>query len=102
MENSKCSCFLHESKSRNYEEKKALCNRLSRIEGQVRGVRAMLERDAYCPEILTQVSAISAALSSFSKELLGTHIKECVAKDIKEGNDQTVDELVAMLYKLMK
>ena len=102
MEEKCCQCYIHDKKSRSNDEKKALINRLSRIEGQVRGLRAMLEKDAYCPDILTQASAVSAALNSFSKELLASHIKGCVANDIKAGNEETVDELVATLYKLMK
>ena len=77
-------------------------NRLLRIEGQIRGIRAMLEKDAYCPDILTQTSAASAALNSFNKELLSSHIKGCVARDIKDGNDETIDELVVTLHKLLK
>ena len=87
---------------RGEDEKKALVNRLSRIEGQVRGVKAMVENDAYCADILVQVSAISAALGSFNKELLAEHIRTCVKEDIKNGNDEKVDELVALLGKLMK
>ena len=102
MEEKCCQCYIHDKKYRNEEEKRALVNRLSRIEGQVRGLRAMLERDAYCPDILTQTSAVVAALNSFNKELLASHIKGCVARDIKSGNDKTIDELVATLYKLMK
>ena len=102
MEENCCQCYIHDKKSRSEDEKRTLANRLSRIEGQVRGLRAMLERDAYCPDILTQSSAVIAALNSFNKELLASHIKGCVANDIKGGNDETVDELVATLYKLMK
>ena len=83
-------------------EKKALLTRLSRIEGQVRGVRAMVEDDRYCVDIVTQVSAIQAALNGFNKELLARHIKTCVSEDIKEGNEQAVDELCELLKKLMK
>lgn len=90
------------TKKRGDEEKKALINRLSRIEGQVRGVRAMVEKDAYCADILIQVSAISAALGSFNKELLGEHIRTCVKDDIENGNGEKVDELVALLGRLMK
>lgn len=81
---------------------KALLNRLSRIEGQVRGVRGMVEKNAYCPDIITQVTAITAALNAFNKELLASHIKTCVVTDIKAGKDDTVDELVAVLQKLMR
>ena len=77
-------------------------NRLRRIEGQVRGVQKMLEDGAYCPDILVQVSAINSALNSFSKTLLGSHIKSCVADDIREGKDETIDELVEVLQKVMK
>ena len=79
-----------------------MSNRLSRIEGQVRGVRKMVEEDVYCPDILIQVSAINAALNSFNKVLLAEHIRSCVADDIREGKDETIDELVGVLQKLMK
>ena len=84
------------------KEYKDLMNRLSRIEGQVRGIKGMLEKDAYCPEILVQVSAVNAALNSFNKVLLANHIRTCVADDIREGKDETVDELVKVLQKLMR
>lgn len=90
------------TKMRSEEEKRALINRLSRIEGQVRGVKAMVEKDAYCADVVTQVSAISAALSSFNKELLGEHIRTCVATDVKEGNGEKLDELIELLGKLLK
>ena len=92
----------HKHKERTPEEMKALINRLNRIEGQVRGVRKMVEDDRYCIDILTQVSAIQSALNSFNKELLGQHIKSCVVHDIREGKDEVVDELVCALQKLMK
>ena len=87
---------------RSEEEKKALINRLSRIEGQIRGIRAMVEKDAYCADVLTQVSAVSAALGSFNRELLDSHIRTCVADGIKNGDDEKLDELMALLGKLMK
>lgn len=89
-------------KQRESKEYKDLINRLSRIEGQVRGVKKMIEEDRYCIDILTQVSAVQAALNSFNKVLLSNHIKSCVVDDIKAGNDATVDELCATLQKLMK
>ena len=95
-------CCTHKTKERGAEELRSLQNRLSRIEGQIRGVRGMLEKDAYCTDILMQVAAVNAALNAFSKELLATHIKTCVTEDIKAGKDETVDELVAILQKLMK
>lgn len=95
-------CCCGKTKSRSETEYKDLMNRLSRIEGQVRGVKNMLDRDAYCVDILTQVSAINAALNSFSKVLLANHIKSCVVDDIRAGKDEVVDELVATLQKLMK
>lgn len=87
---------------RSEKEQTALINRLSRIEGQIRGIKGMIEADAYCTDILTQVSAVTAALNSFNKELLATHIKTCVADDIKAGKDETVDELVSTLQRLMR
>lgn len=92
----------HKTKERSAAEYKSLVNRLSRIEGKVRGIRGMLERDAYCPDILVQVAAVNAALNAFNKELLGNHIRTCVARDIREGRDETMDELLAVLQKLMK
>ena len=89
-------------KKRGEEEFKSLMNRLKRIEGQVRGVEKMLENDAYCPDILTQVSAINSALNSFNKELLASHMKSCVINDIRAGKDEAIDELVATLQKIMK
>ena len=99
MEN---NCCCHKTKVRSEEEYKTLINRLNRIEGQVRGVKKMVESNAYCTDILTQVSAIQAALNGFNKELLANHIRTCVADDIKNGKDATIDELVQTLQKLMK
>ena len=90
------------TKERPEEEVKRLIHRLSRIEGQIRGIRGMVERSAYCTDVLAQVAAASAALNAFSKELLAQHIRTCVARDIREGRDETIDELVATLQKLMK
>jgi len=90
------------TKHRDEDELRTLTNRLSRIEGQVRGVKKMLEDEAYCTDILTQISAIQAALNAFNKELLANHIKSCVVTDIRAGNDEVVDDLVATLHKLMK
>ncbi len=101
MEEKHC-CACHKTKERTEEERRLLINRLNRIEGQVRGLRGMVERDSYCPEILVQVSAVTAALNSFQKELLATHIRTCVAEDIRQGKDEVIDELVATLQKLMK
>ncbi|MBQ8470142.1 MAG: metal-sensing transcriptional repressor, partial [Clostridia bacterium] len=82
--------------------KKKLINRLSRIEGQIRGLKGMVENDAYCPEVLTQAAAANAALNAFNRELLEAHIRGCVAEDIKDGNDETIEELVKLLQKMMK
>lgn len=100
MEERKECC--HKTKKRTEKEYKDLVNRLSRIEGQVRGIKRMVEEDAYCPKILIQVSAVNAALNSFNKVLLAEHIRSCVAEDIRKGNDEIIDELVATLQKLMK
>ena len=96
------NCPCQKTKHRTDEEIRTLQNRLSRIEGQVRGVRGMVERDAYCVDILTQVAAISAALNAFNRELLANHIRTCVATDLKEGRDEVGDELLETLQKLMK
>ena len=95
-------CCHQKTKHRSAEEQKSLANRLSRIEGQVRGLRDMLQKDAYCTDILVQVSAVNAALNSFRKELLATHIRTCVAEGIRRGDDEVIDELVTTLQKLMK
>lgn len=95
-----CHCERH--KHRSEEEVAALQRRLSRIEGQVRGIRGMVERDAYCTDILTQISAVQSALSAVSRELLASHIRTCVVEDIRGGKDEVIDELVATLQKLMK
>lgn len=101
MEEEKC-CGCHKTKERTEKEYKDLINRLSRIEGQVRGIRRMLDEDCYCPDIMTQVAAVNAALTSFNKVLLANHIRTCVANDIRQGNDETIDELITTLGKVMK
>lgn len=95
-------CCCHKTKERSDKEYRDLINRLNRIEGQIRGIKGMVEKDAYCIDILTQVAAANAALNSFNKVLLANHIKTCVTDDIKEGNNEKVDELVETLKKLMK
>ena len=98
---SECVCHSRK-KVRDENEHKDLLNRLSRIEGQIRGLRKMVEEDAYCVDIITQTQAASSALNSFSKELLSRHIKTCVTEDIKAGESESVDELCALVAKLMK
>lgn len=95
-------CCCKKTKERTEEEYKSLIHRLNRIEGQIRGIKGMIENNAYCTDVLTQSSAVSAAINAFNKELLSNHIKTCVAQDIKDGKNETVDELVATLQKLMK
>ena len=92
----------HKKKERSEKEYKDLIHRLNRIEGQVRGIKKMVESDTYCTDILVQVSAVNAALNSFNKVLLANHIRTCVANDIREGKEETIDELVATLQKLMR
>lgn len=99
MEEKTC---CHKTKQRTEEERKSLVNRLSRIEGQIRGIRGMVEKDAYCTDILVQAAAVNAALNAFNKELLAQHIRTCVAQDIRDGKDETIEELVKTLQKLMK
>lgn len=104
MEKKKC-CHCGESKKtkeRSPAEYRALMNRIKRIQGQLRGIEGMLEKNAYCTDILVQVAAANAALNSFSRELLANHIKSCVAQNIREGNDEVIDELINTLQKLMK
>ncbi|MCR5272722.1 MAG: metal-sensing transcriptional repressor [Lachnospiraceae bacterium] len=96
-----CGCEIRHKK-RTEEEKKMLMTRLKKIEGQVRGIEKMIDSDTYCPDILIQVSAVTSALNSFNKELLACHIKSCVAGDIRAGKDEAIDELCAVLKKLMK
>ena len=95
-----CCCTRHTDRSE--ADRKKLINRLKRIEGQIRGIIGMLENDAYCNDILIQSAAVNAAVNSFNKELLAIHIRTCVDRDIREGKDETIDELVATLQKLMK
>ena len=95
-------CCRHKTKERSEKEYRDLLNRLSRIEGQVRGVRHMLETNAYCADILVQVAAVNAALNSFNKVLLANHIRTCVSDDIRAGHDESVDELLNILQKLMR
>ncbi len=90
------------TKNRPEEEAKRLINRLSRIEGQIRGIRGMVERNAYCTDILAQTAAANAALNAFSRELLAKHIRTCVASDIRAGKDETIEDLIAILQKFMK
>ena len=98
----RCCYCMEKHTLRSQEQKKALINRLKRIEGQVRGVQQMLENDAYCNDILVQSSAISAAMNAFNREILAAHIHSCVVRDIQEGHDEVVDELVSTIQKLMK
>ncbi len=90
------------TKERSPQEYKSLINRLNRIEGQIRGIKGMIEKHAYCPDILIQSAAVNAAINAFNKELLSNHIKTCVVNDIRSGKDETIEELLATLQKLMK
>jgi CsoR family transcriptional regulator, copper-sensing transcriptional repressor len=87
---------------RSEEQKKKLLNRLKRIEGQVRGIQNLIEQNAYCNDVLIQSAAVNAAMNAFNRELLASHIRSCVARDIREGKDEVIDELVATLQKLMR
>ena len=100
MKQTVCAC--ERKKIRDDSERRDLMNRLKRIEGQVRGLQRMLEEDAYCPEILTQASAVNSALNSFCRVLLTNHLRTCVSEDIRAGDDAAIDEFVKMLQKLMK
>lgn len=102
MEPKKCCCCSQRKKERTPEEYTKLIHRLNRIEGQIRGIRGMVENNAYCPDILMQSAAVTAAMNAFNKELLASHIHTCVAQDIRDGKDEVIDELVSTLQKLMK
>ncbi len=102
MDEANNCCCGEKTKIRSPEEYKKLINRLNRIEGQVRGLKGMIERNAYCTDILIQSSAVTAAINAFNKELLANHIRTCVADNIREGKDDVIDELVSTLQKLMK
>jgi len=99
MEKENCGC---RTTHRSEEERKCLVNRLSRIEGQIRGIKGMLEKDAYCADILTQSAAVTAAMNAFNRELLSSHIHSCVVRDIRAGDEAAADELASLLQKLMK
>ena len=94
--------LMPRSKKRTPEEEKRLLNRLSRIEGQVRGLKCMVENGAYCTDVVNQAAAAAAALNAFSREVLGVHIRTCVADDIREGHDEVIDDLLRTLQKLIK
>lgn len=96
------ACCSGRKKEREEQEYKKLINRLNRIEGQIRGIKKMVENDIYCTDILVQSAAVSAAINAFNKELLAQHIKSCVVDDIRDGRDEVIDELLAALQKLMK
>ena len=97
-----CGDTHAKTKERTDKERRDLMNRLKRIEGQVRGIQNMLENDAYCADILVQVAAVNAALNSFNKVLLANHVRTCVADNIRQGNDEVIEELVTLLQKLMR
>lgn len=102
IESTACEHCKQRTKERSNKEYKDMMNRLSRIEGQIRGIKGMVEKDCYCTDILVQVAAVNAALNSFNRVLLENHIKTCVTQDIKEGKEGTIDELIDILKKLMK
>ncbi len=100
-EENRCECCVRK-KERKPEEYRQLINRLNRAEGQLRAVRRMVEDGCYCPDILVQVAAVSSAVNSFGKELLAQHIRTCVAEDVRSGRDETLEELISTLQKMMK
>ena len=102
MMEEKKACCCRKTTKRSQDQKKALLNRLRRIEGQVRGIQTMLEQDAYCNDVLIQSAAVNAAMNAFNRELLASHIRSCVVREIRAGQDQVIDELVETLQKLMK
>ena len=101
-QNEGCLVCQDKHTDRSDEDKKALLSRLRRIEGQVRGLQGLVENNAYCPDILIQVSAVTSALNSFSRQLLSSHIRGCVRRDIMNGDDATIEELCQLLQRLLK
>jgi len=101
-EGNTCPRCGERKKKRTPEEQKSLLKRLKLAEGQIRGIQKMVENDAYCPDILIQVSAVTAALNSFNRSLLACHVRSCVSEEIRAGDEEAIDEFVAMLQKLMK
>lgn len=97
-----CKHCSERKKYRTEDEQKNLLKRLRMAEGQIRGIQKMVEENAYCPDIMIQISAVTSALASFNKELLASHIRSCVAEDIRDGNDESIDEFVKLMQKLMK
>lgn len=102
MKETKACCCGHKTKERSQQEYTDLIHRLNRIEGQIRGIKGMVEKNAYCTDILTQVAAANAALNGFSRALLANHIRTCVVQDIQAGKEETIDDLVTTIQKLMK
>ena len=102
MEAEEKACGCHKTKERSAKEYKDLIHRLNRIEGQIRGIKGMVEKNAYCADILIQSAAVTAAINAFNRELLSNHIRTCVVRDIQEGKEGTADELVSLLQRLMK
>ncbi|MBR5447466.1 MAG: metal-sensing transcriptional repressor [Clostridia bacterium] len=100
METKTC-CSLHDKTVREDEKKHKLINRLNRIEGQIRGIKKMLEDDVYCTDILTQSAAVSSAIDAFNRQLLEEHIKGCVVRDVRDGKYEVVDELMDIIKRLM-
>lgn len=96
------SCCRKKAVARDEDARKALIHRLNRIEGQIRGIRGMVENDIYCNDVLIQCAAVSAALNAFERELLADHIRSCVAADLRAGKDEVVDELMATMQKMMR
>ena len=102
MDEKNCCHCSQRKKERSPEEYKKLIHRLNRIEGQIRGIRSMVENGAYCPDILIQSAAVKAAVDAFDRELLASHLRTCVVEDIRAGKDEVIDELLMTLHKLMR
>ena len=101
MEKDMCCCS-DKQKHRTAEEQKALIHRLNRIEGQIRGIRGMIEKNACCTDVMVQAAAASAALRAFTRELIANHIRNCVVEDVRKGNDTEVNELIDNLLKMIR
>lgn len=99
-ENTQCEC-CERITVRDDKLKAGLISRLNRIEGQVRGIKGMIEKDIYCDDVLNQIAAVQSAMNSVGKLILENHIKGCLVKKIRNGEDEVVDELLVTIGKLL-
>jgi CsoR family transcriptional regulator, copper-sensing transcriptional repressor len=103
--NEETCCLTEGSHRKSHHSDKVKSNlvtRLNRIEGQIRGIKGLIEKDTYCDDVITQISATQSALNSVAKILLEGHLKTCVLERIQEGDEEVLDEVLVTIHKLMK